>query len=164
MARRGTERCLHRKIADFKTFLGAVEASSGRNLEEALNLVGPDVAAILASPFLNIDCWRRWDEQGIRDRARRIADAVPVQRKEPRVVRVFRQLYTLRNQILHGAATDTGRRNRESLDHAIPVLSGCLPVFIDFVKERGDSIAALLAVPYPPSVGDSGRFNAPRLT
>ena len=151
------------EVADFKTFLVAVNVASGRKLDDALDRVATHVAAILASPFLNIDCWRKWDEQGIRDRAARIAGCVLVPRKEPRVVRVFRQLYTLRNQILHGAATDTGRRNRESLEHAIPVLAACLPVFIDFVKDHGDSLPGLRTLPFAPSIGDGGRFNAPRI-
>ena len=152
------------EIADFKAFLCVVERLSGRRVEDALRPVEAHIAAILGSPFLNIDCWRKWDKDGVRDREARITNSCHVYRNEPRAVRTFRQLYTLRNQLLHGAATDAGRRNRESLQHAIPILEACLPVFIDLASAWGDSIPALGSLPYAPSIGNSGRFNAPRVT
>lgn len=149
------------EVDDFKAFLRATEDC--RQIEDALNRAEPHTTAILRSPFLNIACWRRWDEREIRDRAARRATPVVFPPKEARIVRVFRQLYTLRNQILHGAATDTGRRNRESLAHAIPVLAACVPALVDFVRDYGDGMPGLQAMPYLPSTGDSAGFNTARL-
>src|SRR5262249_18351064 len=121
------------------------------------------VERILQSPFLNIESWKRWDSARIRDRQRRIEVARNTYDKQHPTVPVFLQLYTLRNQILHGAATDGGQRNRESLNHAIPVLETAVETLIGLVKKHHARIPALDPLPYPPSIGESAPFNAPRV-
>jgi hypothetical protein len=77
-------------------------------------------------------------------------------------VPLFLRLYTLRNQLMHGSATDGGQRTRESLKHAIPVLDACVEAPIALVKKHHAKIPALEPLPYPPSVGESAPFNAAR--
>lgn len=153
------------EITDFKALLEAVEQASRGQVATALRK--PDLEAhvekILRSPFLNIECWKQWDKVGIRDRSKRIAVACNTYDKERGLHRLFLRLYTLRNQVLHGAATDGGQRNRESLKHAIAVLDTSVDVLIQLVKRHHAKIPGLEPVPFPPSVGEGGRFNTPRL-
>jgi len=121
------------------------------------------VEQVLGSPFLDIECWRTWDRVGIRDRQRRKAMSRNTYDKEHPTVRIFLHLYTLRNQIFHGAATDDGRRNRESLRHAVPILDACVDALIGLVKKHRAKIPWLEPLPYPPSIGDGGQFNGPRV-
>jgi len=152
------------EVSDFKRFLTTVEALSRAGVASALRHPGVEehVEWLLQSPFLNIECWRQWDRSGIRDRQRRIDVARNTYDKQHPTVSVFLQLYTLRNQILHGAATDGGRRTRESLRHAIPVLDASVRMLIGLVKTHHRKIPALDPVPYPPSVGEAVPFNAAR--
>ena len=151
------------EIADFKALLEAVEQAS-RN-QVATTLRRPELEAhvekILRSPFLNIECWRHWDKLGIRDRSKRIATACNTYHKEHGLNRLFLRLYTLRNQVLHGAATDGGQRNRESLRHAIAVLDPSVDALIELVKRHHVKIPGLESLPFPPSVGEGGVFNPP---
>ena len=153
-----------REIIDFTRFLERIEELSREAL--AAELRHPDVEKhvehLLQSPFLNIDCWRKWDRAGVRDRQRRIETARHTYDKQHPTVLVFQQLYTLRNQMLHGAATDGGRRNRESLKNAIPVLEVSVKTLIGLVKKHHAKLPALEALPYPPSIGESTPFNNPR--
>lgn len=149
---------------DLAEFLRAVEDNS--RAQVAATLRGRDVEGhvekVLQSPFLNIECWRAWDRANIRDRARRKAVACNTYQKQHPTVRVFLQLYTLRNQVLHGAATDGGQRNRESLKTAVPILSAAVEALIALVKEHHAKIPWIDSLPYPPSIGDGGQFNPPR--
>jgi len=148
---------------DFLAFLGESERLSRGRFETCLGSVESHVQELLWSPFLNIECWRHWDKAGIRDRQKRRASSCNTYDKAHRIGRVFLQLYTLRNQVLHGAATDEGQRNRESLKHAIPILDVFVPACIDLVAEHGTKIRNLDPIPFPPSHGDDGQFNSPRL-
>lgn len=161
--RRDREGTYYGESKDFLGFLDAVEKLSRGRLEACLKGVEADIQNILLSPFLNIECWKKWDRARIRDRKERIASSYSIYDKEHRLGRLFLQLYTLRNQVLHGAATDGGQRNRESLRHAIPILDAFVPAFIELVAAQGAKIRNLEPVPFPPSVGDGGQFNAPRL-
>ena len=153
------------EIPDLTEFLGAVEELSRGQLSAALRR--PDleghVEKVLQSPFLNIDCWKQWDRAGIRDRRRRVELSSNIYSKQHPTARVFLQLYTLRNQVLHGAATDGGQRNRESLRHATAILDAAVEVIVDLVRKHHAKIRWLEPLPYPPSVGDGGQFNGPRL-
>jgi hypothetical protein len=148
---------------DFLTFLDEGERLSRGRFGACLGRVESHAREVLLSPFLNIECWRQWDAAGVRDRQKRRAGSCNTYDKAHRLGRVFLQLYTLRNQVLHGAATDGGRRNRESLKHAIPILDAFVPACIEFVAEHGTKIRTLAAIPFPPSIGDDGHFNSPRL-
>jgi hypothetical protein len=153
------------EIRDFKEFLDAIEELSRGQVASILRR--PDleghVEKVLQNPFLNIECWKRWDRAGIRDRRRRTELLCNTYDKGHQTIRVFLQLYTLRNQLLHGAATDAGRRNRESLRHAIPIADASVEALVGLVKKHYAKIPALEPVPYPPSIGDGGEFNTPRL-
>ncbi len=153
-----------KEIVDFTRFLERVETLSRGAVATALRQpdVEKHVEHLLQSPFLNIDCWREWDRAGIRDRQQRVQTARHTYDKEHPTVPVFQQLYTLRNQMLHGAATDGGRRNRESLKNAIPVLEISVRTLIGLVKEHHAQLPALEALPYPPSIGESAPFNGLR--
>ena len=148
---------------DFLAFLDEGERLSRGHFDACLGSVETHVQEVLLSPFLNIGCWRQWDKAGIRDRQKRRASSCNTYDKAHRLGRVFLQLYTLRNQVLHGAATDGGQRNRESLKHAIPILDVFVPACIELVAEHGTKIRNLAPVPFPPSIGDGGQFNSPRL-
>lgn len=153
-----------KEIVDFTRFLARAEDLERGAVATALR--NPDVEKhvehLLQSPFLNIDCWREWDRVGIRDRQKRIEMARHTYDKQHATMPVFRQLYTLRNQVLHGAATDGGRRNRESLRHAIPVLDVSVRLLNRLVRKHHAKMPALEALPYPPSIGEAGPFNGPR--
>lgn len=164
MVRRATDRKPSEEIRDFSGFLGTVERLSRGHVTSNLRRVEADVERILQNPFLNIECWRNWDHAGIRDRQKRRASSCNTYDKAHPLERVFCQLYTLRNQILHGAATDGGQRNRESLLHAIPVLDVAVRVLIELVELHDSKMPKLEPLPYPPSIGDGGSFNGPRLT
>jgi len=146
---------------DFLEFLDEMQRLARRRVEVCLQDVEPDIQKVLWSPFLNIECWRQWDKARIRDRHKRLDSSCNTYDKAHRVGRVFLQLYTLRNQVLHGAATDGGQRNRESLKHVIPILDVFVRAFIELVAEHGTKIRNVAPVPFP--IGDGGRFNAPRL-
>jgi hypothetical protein len=122
-----------------------------------------DVEKTLQNPFLSIQCWRESDRRGIRDRDKRLATSCNSYDKIHKVATVFLRLYTLRNQILHGAATDQGRRNRETLRSAVALLREAVPALIELVKLNHRKLGMLDALPYPPSHGDGGRFNPPQL-
>ncbi len=61
------------EIPDLREFLGAVEELSRGQVATILRR--PDLEAhverVLQSPFLSIECWKRWDRAGVRDRQRR---------------------------------------------------------------------------------------------
>lgn len=140
-------------------FRGAVEKLSRGQVTHLLTRLKTDVSKILQSPFLNIECWRRWDKAGIRDRAKRVASSCHTYDKSHRIEQLFRHLYTLRNQILHGAATDQGRRNSETLRPANTILGVVVPALVGLVNVHHLKLPRLEPVPYPPSIGEGGRFN-----
>jgi hypothetical protein len=49
------------------------------------------------------------------------------------------------------------------LRHAIPVLDVAVATLVGLVKKHHAKIPSLEPVPYPPSIGESVPFNAPRL-
>ena len=46
---------------------------------------------------------------------------------------LFKRLYVLRNQILHGSATWKGRVNREQIQHGEAILRTLVPIFIEIM-------------------------------
>lgn len=46
---------------------------------------------------------------------------------------VFKRLYVLRNQVMHGAATWQGRVNREQVEQGAAVLGWLVPIFLDIM-------------------------------
>jgi hypothetical protein len=150
------------EISDFVNFLDDAQRLARGRLDPTLKDVESETQAILWSPFLNISCWRKWDAGKTRERQKRIQTSCNTYDKESGLGRIFLQLYTLRNQLLHGAATDGGSRNRESLERAIPILRAFVPVFIELVATHGPKIRSIKPIPFPPSLGDGGRFNAAR--
>ena len=154
------------EVGDISRFLESVERLSGGKVAALLRRPPIAVSAtkVLDNPFLDLDCWERWENDGIRDRQQRLAIPRRSYGGQPPTVPVFRQLYTLRNQLLHGAASDTGRRNRESLRHAIPVLDAVVDMLIQLVEEHHARIPGLHPAPFPPSTGDSTPFNRPQFS
>lgn len=154
------------ELGDFTRFLEAVERLSGGTVAPLLRRspVAVSAAKVLDNPFLDLDCWERWENDGIRDRQQRLAVPRKSYGGQPPTVPVFRQLYTLRNQLLHGAASNAGRRNRESIRHAIPVLDAVVDALIPLVTEHRTRIPGLHPAPFPPSTGDSTPFNRPQFS
>lgn len=154
------------EVTDFTRFLEAVERLSGGQVAALLrhSPIAVPAAKILDNPFLDLDCWDRWETHGIRDRQQRLATPRRSYGGQPPPGAVFRQLYTLRNQLLHGAASDGGRRNRESLQNAIPVLDAVVDALIPLVAEHQIRIAGLYPAPFPPSTGGSMPFNRPKFS
>jgi hypothetical protein len=151
------------EIDDFKRFLGEIEKISCGAIEKSLKPLDAEIESVMRSPFLDIESWRRWDKEGIRDRQKRVSGARNVCATGRHLGQLFHRIYTLRNQLLHGAATDGGHRNRESLKYAIPILHTVVKVVIDLVDEYRTKISGLEPIPFPPSLGEGGRFNVPRL-
>ncbi|MBY0247791.1 MAG: hypothetical protein K2Q17_08995 [Nitrospiraceae bacterium] len=153
------------EISDFIRFLESIEHASGGKIATLLSRSPLAVQAgkVLDNPFLDLDCWERWETEGIRDRQQRLTIPWKSRDGHPRTVPVFRQIYTLRNQLLHGAASDDSRRNRESLKHAILVLDGVVDALIPLVEQHQAHIPRLHPVPFPPSTGDSIPFNSLRV-
>ncbi len=153
------------EISDFTRFLEAIELVSDGKTASLLSRPPIAVQAdkVLDNPFLDLDCWERWEAEGIRDRQQRLTVPRKSYGGRSRTVPVFRQIYTLRNQLLHGAASDAGRRNRESLKHAIPILDAVVDMLIPLVDRNRAHIPGLYPVPFPPSTGDSIPFNSLRL-
>lgn len=71
-------------------------ATKGRDLARHVEHIAQNV-------FLDVECWRAWDKAQIRDRQERwrlAASSRPAQSLD----RLFLRIYTLRNQVLPGAA------------------------------------------------------------
>lgn len=151
------------EIEDFQRFLGEVEKLSGGAIEKSLRPHAVDIERVMQSPFLGIECWRRWDQEKIRDRQRRVSSARNVYAAELHPAKLFLRIYTLRNQLLHGASSDGGKRNHESLRSALPILCTVVQVVIKLVDKYRSKIPGLELLPYPPSIGEGGRFNVPRV-
>ena len=151
------------EIYDFNRFLGAVEKVSCGAVEKALRPLEGDIERLMRSPFLDIKCWRKWDMEGIRDRHKRLRSVLNVYADGLHLDQLFLRIYTLRNQLLHGAATDGGQRNRESLKHAVPILCTAVKVVINLVDKHRAQIHGLEPIPFPPSLGENVQFNVPRL-
>jgi hypothetical protein len=149
---------------DFIGFLGELDGLSRGAIGDVMRRVEADVEKILQNPFLVRECGESWDKGQIRDRGRRRATASVQYDKAHRVEQVVRRLYTLRNQLLHGAATAGGRRNDESLRHAIPILAMVVPEVVRLVALHHAKMSTIEPLPYAPSIGDDGGFNSPRMT
>ena len=48
----------------------------------------------------------------------------------------FDRLYTLRNQLVHGGATLSSKRNRVSIEGGWDVMSNLVPVFLDIIRKN----------------------------
>ncbi|MDO6564549.1 HEPN domain-containing protein [Amphritea sp. 1_MG-2023] len=53
---------------------------------------------------------------------------------------VFRRIYTLRNQIIHGGATWNSQANRAQLNDCIALLSKVIPVVIDLMMDHPEQL------------------------
>ena len=151
------------EVSDFRHFIQEAEKVSPGSIKQALELCKDEIKIVCESPFLDIRCWRQWDSSRIRERQQRIGAARLVP-SELHLEGLLVRIYTLRNQLLHGAATDKGRRNRESLKAAIPIMRAATKTFISIVEKYGTAIQGLDPIPFPPSLGESKQFNVPRIT
>lgn len=62
---------------------------------------------------------------------------------------LFGRLHFLRNQLMHGFATDGAKANRTSLAAAVPILRKLLPIFL-WAANRHPDLVVSEAPPYPP--------------
>lgn len=53
---------------------------------------------------------------------------------------VFRRIYTLRNQIIHGGSTWNSKANREQLSDCTALLSKVVPVIIDLMMDNPETL------------------------
>jgi hypothetical protein len=112
-----------------------------------------DVRALLDDRYLDLGCWRRWDEKGIVDKAERDASCAELSQHGSDLITLLNRLYVLRNQIFHGCSTDRSSKNRPSLKAAVPVLEHLVDAFIAVVRDQGSGKPFLAKPPYPPSQG-----------
>ncbi len=116
-------------------------------VDRELHAVRASVEELIADPFLDDECWRRWDAEGIRDFDRRRETAIRRPDRRPTLHQIFGRLYVLRKQVFHGCATAQGSRNRQALERAVRVLERLLPAIAEIIP--GDE--SLGQPPYPPS-------------
>ncbi|MBM4439842.1 MAG: hypothetical protein FJ027_05455 [Candidatus Rokubacteria bacterium] len=161
---RGSDPESRGEVTDFKRFTASVDRVSRGRLTALLKRpdVEGDMRKVMESPFLDRDCWIIWDNHGIRDRGER-RNTANVQRGGRNIEQLLRNIYTLRNQVLHGAATAVGRINRDTLEQATRVMRAMVGACIDIVDEHRSAIAGMLPLPYPPSTGTGGGWNPPRI-
>ncbi|WP_173049400.1 HEPN domain-containing protein [Nitrospira sp. KM1] len=170
----GTPRYHHRRreknhmenngeIGDFKRFLRLVENLSSGELEKALVPYASQIEKVMQNPFLDIEAWRKWDSEKIRDRQERFRSACNVYSKRTHLDELFLRFYILRNQLLHGSATDQSGRNRESLKNVVPILRKAVQALVLLADRYGEKIFGTDPIPFPPSLGEGGQFNPPRI-
>lgn len=152
------------EFQDIREFLKLMEESDSNHVirKTLTGLTGP-AQKLLENKFLNRDCWITWDKQRIRDVMQREQACHGTEATHPSLKVIFSRLYVLRNQIFHGCATNKGRRNRESLEAAVPVLRACLRTFREICRQVAAGHPRLEQLPYPPSSGARMGFNRPRV-
>ena len=80
------------------------------------------------------DDWRK----SLGDRGRRFNRARKGMNTVLLLTEVFDNLYTLRNQLMHGGATWDGDVNREQVNDGAEIMDWMLPIFIDLMMENPD--------------------------
>lgn len=109
-----------------------------RCIESALHdELSASVQGVLKNRYLYNEYWRylngeiesaRWEKERQNcktqaERAKKAGDTVTI------LNLLFKRLYTLRNQLLHGAATRKGGLNRDSVEHGARILKFLVPMF-----------------------------------
>jgi hypothetical protein len=123
---------------DIETFLGlVVRLDRDGRVDRELRAVRGAAEELIADPFLDDDCWMRWDAEGIRDFDRRRETAIRRDDPRPTLRQVFRRLYVLRREVFHGCATAKGSRNRQALKRAVGVLERLFPAIEEIVRNNG---------------------------
>ena len=97
------------------------------------------ILQILSNRYVYAPFWRHFNgEEGFADWATTFAKekreiVFNLERGKTGAVlfTLFRRLYVLRNQMLHGAATWRGRVNREQVEHGEAILRTLVPIFIE---------------------------------
>lgn len=75
-------------------------------------------------------------EQGFVTAKKRVAQALARQDTSQILSIIFRRIYTLRNQIIHGGATWNSQANRSQLRDCVLLLEKIVPVIIDLMLEN----------------------------
>ena len=65
---------------------------------------------------------------------------------------VFERLYVLRNQLMHGCATQNGSLNRRQVKDGAQILGVLVPVFLDIMMEHDDEDWGKISYPVRPDI------------
>lgn len=65
------------------------------------------------------------------------------------VTLLWGRVRVLRNQIFHGCSTNRGSLNKDTIEPALRVLSGLIPVFVDVMEARIDKENDWPCIPFP---------------
>src|SRR6266571_2842092 len=168
----GQAKYLGRK-SDLSVFLAtAIQADEDASLPAAMMLVRAEALVLTRLKYLYPKYWTDGLSVGLQEEITRNANRVNqkwgVGRPQDCLQMLYRRLYVLRNQVMHGAAKAGSRINRDSLESAVPVLSATVPVFREIVSKHPDDDWG--AVPYRPlrrfgePDTEGPAFNAARVT
>lgn len=129
--------------ADFFDFVRLIEKidSESPRLPDLVDKFAEDALELIENQFLWLAYWREeaYPRELRRDREK--AEAAIRGKKTVNLLQlVFPRLLVLRNQILHGSASENTQRNRWALRPAIRVLEGTLPSFLGLMIHNGKRV------------------------
>lgn len=130
-------------FSDF--FRKAVELDAGRRIYDAIwnNFSGP-IRMLMQNRYVFSPFWQHhngiagnedWEDR-FRGENRGFEHALAKQDTARTLRLVFRRLYVLRNQILHGGATWKSRVNRDQVRDGTAILAFLVPVFVDIMMDH----------------------------
>ena len=94
--------------------------------------------SLTADPF----DWENWQHKGQfereRDEAKRLLGIAESADARRILTLVFNRLYVLRNQLMHGCATQEGSLNRRQVNDGAEILENLVPVFVDIMADHPD--------------------------
>lgn len=131
--------------AFFQTLL---DSDGSRDLRDAIRANAGRVKALVANRYLYEPYWlflngrsrnARWRERFDREAAR-VRGALSRTDDDESLGMVldilFQRLKTLRNQLVHGGATWSGDRNRDSVGHGAHLMAALVPVFVEITRRN----------------------------
>lgn len=126
-------------------FRKAVDLDAGRRVYDAIwnNFSGP-IRMLMQNRYVFGPFWQHHNgiegnedwEARLRGENRGFEHALAKQDTARTLRLVFRRLYVLRNQILHGGATWKSRVNREQVRDGTAILAFLVPVFVDIMMDH----------------------------
>lgn len=140
--------------SDLNEFLTrAIRLDAGKSLPAGMSPVKAEALVLVRLRYL----YPKYREDGpsvalgevITRNAKKVDQKWAVERPQDCLRMLYRCLYVLRNQVIHGAARATSRMNRDSLGAAVPILSATVPIFRQIVWEHLDDEWG--EAPYRPS-------------
>ncbi len=126
-------------------FESLVKLDLGQRIRDAvLDRFREGIHQIVDNRFVFGPFWRHFNgEDGFDDwkakfasERRELAFDLESRRTVRVLLTVFKRLYVLRNQLLHGAATWRGRVNRAQIEHGAAVLGWLVPLFLQIMLDN----------------------------